>query len=74
MFQPHRYTRTRDLMEEFTTAFGDADSLFVLDIYAASEKPIEGVTAQVLAQGIRDKSGKSVEYVGSSMSVRSPMR
>ena len=37
IFQPHRYTRTRDLMEEFTTAFADADSLFVLDIYAASE-------------------------------------
>ncbi len=42
VFQPHRYTRTRDLLEEFATAFGDADSLFVLDIYAASEKPIEG--------------------------------
>src|SRR6202789_1019169 len=44
IFQPHRYTRTRDLMEEFTAAFGDADSLFVLDIYAASEKPIDGVS------------------------------
>jgi len=47
--QPHRYTRTRDLMEEFSTAFGDADSLFVLDIYAASEKPIEGISGEVLA-------------------------
>jgi len=65
VFQPHRYTRTRDLMEEFTTAFGDADSVFVLDIYAASEKPIEGISAEVLAQRIREKSGKSVEYVGS---------
>jgi UDP-N-acetylmuramate--alanine ligase len=65
IFQPHRYTRTRDLMEEFTTAFADADSVFVLDIYAASEKPIEGTTAEVLAQRIRKKSGKSVEYVGS---------
>jgi UDP-N-acetylmuramate--alanine ligase len=65
IFQPHRYTRTRDLMEEFTTAFADADSVFVLDIYAASEKPIEGTTAEVLAQRIREKSGKSVEYVGS---------
>ncbi len=50
IFQPHRYTRTRDLMEEFTTAFADADSLFVLDIYAASEKPIEGVTGETLAR------------------------
>ena len=44
IFQPHRYTRTRDLMEEFATAFADADSRFVLDIYAASEKQIEGIT------------------------------
>jgi len=66
IFQPHRYTRTRDLMEEFTTAFADADSLFVLDIYAASEKPIEGITGETLAQRIREKSGKSVQYTSSS--------
>ena len=65
IFQPHRYTRTRDLMEEFTTAFADADSLFLLDIYAASEKPIEGITAEVLAQRIREKDGKPVAYVTS---------
>jgi UDP-N-acetylmuramate--alanine ligase len=65
IFQPHRYTRTRDLMEEFTTAFADADSLFLLDIYAASEKPIEGITGEILAQRIREKSGKPVEYVSS---------
>ncbi len=66
IFQPHRYTRTRDLMEEFTGAFADADSLFVLDIYAASEKPIEGITGEVLAQRIREKSGKTVQYASSS--------
>ena len=66
IFQPHRYTRTRDLMDEFTSAFGDADSLFVLDIYAASEKPIEGITGEILAQRIREKSGKSVQYSSSS--------
>src|SRR5215469_7145371 len=66
IFQPHRYTRTRDLMEEFTTAFADADSVFVLDIYAASEKPMEGVTGEVLAQRIREKSGKPVEYAKSA--------
>jgi UDP-N-acetylmuramate--alanine ligase len=64
VFQPHRYTRTRDLMEDFTTAFADADSLFVLEIYAASEKPIEGITGEVLAQRIR-AGGKSVEYASS---------
>jgi UDP-N-acetylmuramate--alanine ligase len=63
IFQPHRYTRTRDLMEEFTTAFADADSLFVLDIYAASEKPIEGITGEILAQRIREKTGKAIQYV-----------
>ena len=50
VFQPHRYTRTRDLIEDFATAFGDADSLFVLDIYAASEKPIEGISGETLAR------------------------
>ena len=65
VFQPHRYTRTRDLMEEFATAFGDADSLFVLDIYAASEKPIEGISGEALARTIREKGGRDARYVGS---------
>ncbi|MGA8428403.1 MAG: UDP-N-acetylmuramate--L-alanine ligase [Candidatus Sulfotelmatobacter sp.] len=65
IFQPHRFTRTRDLMEEFTTAFGDADSLFVLDIYAASEQPIEGVSGEALARNIREKGGHSAEYANS---------
>jgi UDP-N-acetylmuramate--alanine ligase len=65
VFQPHRYTRTRDLIEDFTTAFGDADSLFVLDIYAASEKPIEGISGEALARTIREKGGRSVQYVSS---------
>ena len=65
VFQPHRYTRTRDLIEEFTTAFGDADSLFVLDIYAASEKPIEGVSGEALASAIRENGGRNAQYVSS---------
>src|SRR5712671_6040477 len=52
IFQPHRYTRTRDLMDDFTTAFADADTLLVLDIYAASEQPIPGITGKVLAERI----------------------
>ncbi len=66
IFQPHRYTRTRDLIEDFTTAFGDSDSLFVLDIYAASEKPIEGITGEILAQRIREKTAKNGRYVSSA--------
>ena len=62
VFQPHRYTRTRDLMEDFTSAFGDADSLFVLDIYAASEKPIEGITGEALARAVSARSGRDVKY------------
>ncbi len=52
LFQPHRYTRTRDLMTEFAGAFRDADRVEVLDIYAASEEPIEGVNAESLAKAI----------------------
>jgi UDP-N-acetylmuramate--alanine ligase len=76
VFQPHRYTRTRDLMKEFSAAFGDADSLLVLDIYAASEKPIEGITAEALARSIGSAGGShgastagsgglNVQYMGS---------
>jgi UDP-N-acetylmuramate--alanine ligase len=65
IFQPHRYTRTRDLMDDFATAFGDADSLQVLDIYAASEEPIEGITGEALAQTICEKGNASAKYAGS---------
>jgi UDP-N-acetylmuramate--alanine ligase len=65
IFQPHRYTRTRDLMEEFITAFSDADSLIVLDIYAASERPIEGISGEALAKAIREKGGRDAKYVDS---------
>jgi UDP-N-acetylmuramate--alanine ligase len=65
VFQPHRYTRTQLLMDEFSTAFANADSLFVLDIYAASEPPIEGITGEVLARRIGEKGTKAVSYAGS---------
>jgi UDP-N-acetylmuramate--alanine ligase len=65
IFQPHRYTRTRDLMDDFTTAFADADSLFLLDIYAASEKPIEGITAETLARRIEEKGNRTAVHVPS---------
>jgi len=62
IFQPHRYTRTRDLMSEFATAFDDADTVQVLDIYAASEDPIAGVDAPTLVRAIRRKE---VQYASS---------
>ena len=64
LFQPHRYSRTFHLMDEFARSFLQADSVFVMDIYAASEKPIEGVTAEALADRIRQFGHRGVEYVG----------
>jgi len=64
LFQPHRFSRTFHLMDEFGRAFHHADSVFVLDIYAASEKPIAGVTAEALVERIRQFGHRSVEYVG----------
>ncbi len=52
IFQPHRYTRTKELMDEFAQAFHAADAVFVLDIYAASEAPIPGVSAEALVKKI----------------------
>jgi UDP-N-acetylmuramate--alanine ligase len=65
LFQPHRFTRTRDLMGEFAGAFHDADRVEVLDIYAASEEPIVGVTAEALVKEIRAAGGNGVEYAAS---------
>jgi UDP-N-acetylmuramate--alanine ligase len=65
LFQPHRYTRTRDLLGDFAASFGDADGVQVLDIYAASEQPIEGVTGEALAEAIRAQHGGRVMYASS---------
>ena len=65
LFQPHRYSRTQDLMEEFARSFNNADSLFITDIYAASEEPIEGVTAEALTEAIKRFGHKDVQYIGS---------
>ena len=65
IFQPHRYTRTQLLAEEFATAFGEADSVLVLDIYAASESPILGVTGEWLARRICELGRQDAKYVAS---------
>jgi UDP-N-acetylmuramate--alanine ligase len=64
VFQPHRYTRTQHLMDEFARSFHQADVVYVLDIYAASEEPIPGITGQALAERIRDFGHRCVEYTG----------
>ncbi len=64
LFQPHRYTRTRDLMDEFARSFYGADVLLVCDIYAASEDPIEGITSRALVEMIERHGHRHVEYIG----------
>jgi UDP-N-acetylmuramate--alanine ligase len=63
LFQPHRFTRTRDLMKEFATAFNDADVLLLTDIYAAGEDPVPGATAAALAEAIRACGHRDVTLV-----------
>ncbi|WP_263410105.1 UDP-N-acetylmuramate--L-alanine ligase [Terriglobus tenax] len=65
LFQPHRYTRTRDLMAEFAASFRDSDVLRVLDIYAASEQPIPGVNTPALVEEIRRNGHPSVAHAES---------
>lgn len=63
VFQPHRYTRTKELFEEFVKAFYDADLLVLTDIYPAGEPPIEGITAEALATRIKRHGQKEVTYI-----------
>jgi UDP-N-acetylmuramate--alanine ligase len=62
-FQPHRYSRTRDLFVEFTRAFNKADVLLVTDVYAAGEAPIEGATSEALVRAIREHGHHAVQHV-----------
>jgi UDP-N-acetylmuramate--alanine ligase len=66
-FQPHRYSRTQDLFEEFARSFNQADLLFLADVYGAGEPAIEGVDSQSLAEAIRARGHRGVEYVGPMM-------
>jgi len=64
VFQPHRFTRTRDCFEEFATAFNDADQLVVTEVYAAGEDKIPGVDGQALAEAIRAHGHRNVDFIG----------
>jgi UDP-N-acetylmuramate--alanine ligase len=63
VFQPHRYTRTQHLLEDFFTSFNQADKLVIMDIYAAGEQPIPGVTGQALYEGIKKYGHKDVAFI-----------
>ncbi|MBI4908256.1 MAG: UDP-N-acetylmuramate--L-alanine ligase [Acidobacteria bacterium] len=65
LFQPHRYTRTAALLDEFAQSFHQADVVVLLDIYAASEPPIEGVHSTVLAERLREFGHRGVVYAAS---------
>jgi UDP-N-acetylmuramate--alanine ligase len=63
VFQPHRFSRTQHLLESFYSSFNDADQLILLNIYAAGEKPIEGINSQKIAQGVREFGHKHVDHI-----------
>lgn len=63
VYQPHRFTRTRDLFTEFVDVLSGVDDLVILDTYAASEMPIEGASAHALCQSIKQKTGRKVELI-----------
>ena len=75
VFQPHRYTRTRDLLDDFADVLSRTDVLVLLDVYAAGEAPIAGADGRALARAIRsrgqvepvfvDEARKVIEVVGS---------
>ncbi|MDP9414089.1 MAG: UDP-N-acetylmuramate--L-alanine ligase [Pseudomonadota bacterium] len=64
--QPHRYTRLRDLMDEFQGAFNDADIVYVAPVYAAGEEPIEGVDAEALVEGLKQRGHRMVQAVSTA--------
>src|SRR5580698_6779468 len=72
-FQPHRYTRTKLLFDEFTRAFNKADVLLVTDVYPAGEKPIEGATGEELADAIRAHGHRAVTFVRDKKQVASAL-
>jgi UDP-N-acetylmuramate--alanine ligase len=61
--QPHRYTRLRDLLTEFETAFNDADMVYVTPVYAAGEAPIDGVSAEVLVAGLKERAHRAASEI-----------
>ena len=65
IFQPHRYTRTQHLMDDFARSFHQADAVYLMDIYAASEPPIAGVSSEALVQRLQDFGHRGAQYCGS---------
>ena len=65
VFQPHRYSRTRDLMDDFATVLSEADALILLDVYAAGEEPIAGADGRAMARAVRTRASVEPVFVES---------
>jgi UDP-N-acetylmuramate--alanine ligase len=61
--QPHRYTRLRDHLDEFSAAFNDADMVYAAPVYAAGEQPIEGVTSDAMVAGMKARGHRSAQVI-----------
>jgi UDP-N-acetylmuramate--alanine ligase len=74
VFQPHRFSRTRDLVDEFAKAFEQADRVYVMDIYPAGEAPIPGITGQTIIEHIHASGHPSVHWVNSDPGLTTRLR
>ncbi|MDQ6433468.1 UDP-N-acetylmuramate--L-alanine ligase [Mesorhizobium sp. LHD-90] len=72
--QPHRFTRLRDLFDEFSACFNDADTILVAPVYPAGEEPIEGVTSETLVQRIRSGGHRDARYVDGPAAIAPAVR
>uniref|UniRef100_UPI004026F912 glutamate ligase domain-containing protein n=1 Tax=Megasphaera sp. TaxID=2023260 RepID=UPI004026F912 len=62
-FQPHRYPRTKLLLDQYGSAFAKADKLIVTDVYSAGEDPIPGVSGELIAKKVKETTGQDVTYI-----------
>jgi UDP-N-acetylmuramate--alanine ligase len=74
VFQPHRFSRTRDLADEFAKAFEQADVVYVMDIYPAGEAPIPGITGQTIVEQIQGAGHPAVHWVNSDPGLMARLR
>ena len=74
LFQPHTFTRTKDQYLDFAKSFDDADILIVTDIYAAREKPIEGITGKLISDSAVQFGHKNVEYIENYNDIESHLK
>ncbi len=63
IMQPHRYTRLQDLFDEFSTCFNDANSIYIADVYAAGESPIDNINGQTLAKAVSEHGHRDASYL-----------